>query len=156
MTQSFNNNNNGQFVLSYELLYLLQWLVDHEAESLKKIIARAVRQGFRDSIADKSNDTIELQSSDAQIQNSIADFLSLLDILLIETTNEHGVKKSLERNMIPALNQIDSTICNNETVESSLVKASSKLNHDSNEKLQDALLKEILKQWKPDKKSLMN
>lgn len=156
MTQSFNNNNNGQFVLSYELLYLLQWLVDHEAESLKKIIARAVRQGFRDSITNTSNDTIELQSSDAQIQNSIADFLSLLDILLIETTNEHGVKKSLERNMIPALNQIDSTICNNETVESSLIKASSKLDHDSNEKLQDALLKEILKQWKPDKKSLMN
>ncbi len=155
MTQSFNNNN-GQFVLSYELLYLLQWLVDHEAESLKKIIARAVRQGFRDSIANKSHDTIELQSSDAHIQNSIADFLSLLDILLIETTNEHGVKKSLERNMIPALNHIDSTICKNETVESSLIKASSKLEHHSNEKLQDALLKEILKQWKPDKKSLMN
>ncbi len=156
MTQSFNNNNNGQFVLSYELLYLLQWLVDHESESLKKIVARAVRQGFRDSITHKTNDTIELQSSDAHIQNSIADFLSLLDILLIETTNEQGVKKSLERNMIPALNHIDSTICKNETVESSLIKASSKLDHTSNEKLQDALLKEILKQWKPDKKSLMN
>jgi len=156
MTQSFNNNNNGQFVLSYELLYLLQWLVDHEAEALKKIIARAVRQGFRDSITNTTHDTIELQSSDAHIQNSIADFLSLLDILLLESTNEQGVKKSLERNMIPALNQIDSTICNNETVESSLMKASSKLDTDSNEKLQDALLKELLKQWKPDKKFMMN
>lgn len=155
MPDSFNTNN-GQFVLSYELLYLLQWLVDHEAEALKKIIARAVRQGFRDSI-EKTQDTIELQTSDTQIQNSIADFLSLLDILLIETTNEHGVKKCLERNLIPALNHLDTTICTNDIVESSLVKASSKVDDDSSkESLQDALLKEILKQWKPDKKSVLN
>ncbi len=155
MPDSFNTNN-GQFVLSYELLYLLQWLVDHEAEALKKIIARAVRQGFRDSI-EKTDDTIELQTSDAHIQNSIADFLSLLDILLHETTNELGVKKTVERNLIPALNHLDATICTNEMVESSLVKASSKLDEDSSkESLQDALLKEILKQWKPDKKSVLN
>lgn len=155
MNQSFNNNNNGQFVLSYELLHLLQWLVDHESDALKKIIARAVRQGFRSTIT-QTNDIIELQTSDAHIQNSIADFLSLLDVLLIETTNEQGIKKSLERTMIPALNQIDSNFCASETVESSLLKTSSKLDCDSREKLQDALLKEILKQWKPDKKSLMN
>lgn len=155
MAQSFNKNN-GQFVLSYELLYLLQWLVDHEAESLKKIIARAIRQGFRDTIVHTNNDIIELQSADAHIQNSIADFLSLLDILLIEATNEQGIKKSLERNMIPALNQIDSTVCTTETVESSLMKATASSHCDSHEKLQDTLLKEILKQWKPDKKSLMN
>lgn len=155
MPDSFNTNN-GQFVLSYELLYLLQWLVDHEAEALKKIIARAVRQGFRDSI-EKTHDTIELQTSDAHIQNSIADFLSLLDVLLIETTTEHGVKKNVERNLIPALNHLDATICTNEMVESSLVKASSKLDEDSSkESLQDALLKEILRQWKPDKKSVLN
>ena len=154
MPDSFNNN--GQFVLSYELLYLLQWLVDHEAEALKKIIARAVRQGFRESIV-KTHDTIELQTSDTQIQNSIADFLGLLDVLLLETTNELGVKKSVERNLIPALKHLDATVCTNEMVESSLVKASSKLDEDSSkETLQDALLKELLKQWKPDKKSFLN
>ncbi len=31
-----------QFVLSYELLCLLRWLTEHDAEKLKKIIAKAI------------------------------------------------------------------------------------------------------------------
>lgn len=154
-TNKLHNNNGGQFILSYELLYLLQWLIEHEAEALKKIIVRAVRQGFKDHPSTQG-DSIELHVSDAHIQNSIAEFLGLLDLLLIEARNEQDIKKTLERNLIPALNQIDSTMCATETVETSLARASSKIEDHPDENLKDALLKELIKRWKPDKKCLMN
>ena len=39
-----NHNHEGQILLTYELLYLLQWLMDHESEALKKIIVRAYKE----------------------------------------------------------------------------------------------------------------
>ena len=54
------------------------------------------------------------------------------------------------------MNQIDSTMCTSETVETSLARASSKIEDHPDENLKDALLKELIKRWKPDKKSLMN
>ena len=146
-----DKSNQNQFVLSYELLYLLQWLVEYESETLKKMISRAVKVGFKDN-NEMSHDVVELQVSDS-IQQSIVDFLGLLDSLLIEVQHEHNIKKILQQNLVPALKQLDSTVCDSATVESSLEKTSSKIEH-SPEQAQEILFKEILKRWKPHKKSL--
>lgn len=150
----FNSDGNGQFVLSYELLYLLQWLIDNESETLKKMINRAIKQGFKEQRM-QSNDIVEVQISD-NIQQSIVDFLGLLDTLLMESTNENSVQKVLQSNQIPALNHIDSSVCDNETVQGSLDKTTSKLKGHPEQNAQEILLKELLKRWKPQKKNVAN
>ena len=49
---SFNNNNNSaqQFVISYELLCLLRWLLEHDVEKLKKMVSKALAPGLKEDI----------------------------------------------------------------------------------------------------------
>jgi hypothetical protein len=152
---SFNHHNEGQVLLTYELLFLLQWIMEHEAEALKKIVTRSLKSGFNDPDF-RNNELVEMHITDPSIHQCIVDFLGLLDALLIESTTELSMQKSVERNLIPALNHIDSTICDDETVQGSLKKASTQIHHHPEENPQEILFKELLKRWKPDKTSLSN
>ena len=60
------------------------------------------------------------------------------------------------RLLMPSLDQIDSMACDTATVRSSLQKATSKLRINPEANPQDLLFKEILKQWKPQKKAKLN
>jgi hypothetical protein len=154
MIHDNNSNSVGKFVLSYELLNLLQWLVEHEAETLKKMIDRAVKNGFK-AQTDSKNGLIELQI-DENIQQSMVEFLGLMDVLLMDAHNDHSTKRILERNTIPALDHIDTTICAEEIVTSSVEKMKMALLNDASENPQEVLFKELLKRWKPAKKAALN
>lgn len=152
---NMNHNDQGQILLTYELLFLLQWIMEHESDALKKIIVRALKNGFNDPEF-RSNEVIEMQISDPTIHDCIVDFLSLIDSLLLETTTELDMQKNAEMTMIPALKHIDSTICNDDVVQSSLRKTNAQLHSNSKQNAQEILLKELLRRWKPDKKVLSN
>lgn len=147
-------SSEGQILLTYELLFLLQWLIEHESDALKKIIARSLKNGFNDPDL-RSQEVVEMHISDPNIHQCIVDFLGHLDALLIEATAEIDIKKNTEYTLIPALKHIDSSICDNETVEGSLKKANSRM-HQNRDNAQEVLLKELLRRWKPDKKVLSN
>src|SRR3972149_2629664 len=102
------SGENSQFVLSYELLCLLRWFVDHDADKLKKLITKAI--------------------------------------------NEQAVKKAVEKNLMPAIDQIDSTICDDATVRFSIEKAATKIDHNPMENPKELLFKELLKRWKQSNK----
>lgn len=152
---TFNHNSDGQVLLTYELLFLLQWIIENESEALKKVVVRSLKNGFNDPDF-RNHEVVEMHIADPSIHQCIVDFLGLLDALLIEATTELSMQKNVERNLIPALNHIDSTICNDETIQGSLKKATSQIHHSPEENPQDILLKELLRRWKPDKKSLSN
>lgn len=143
----------GNLLLSFELLHLLQWLIDHEGEALKKLVEKAVKAGYK-TPGYPSNDFVELQVSDPNIQQSIVEFLSLMDSLLLEAHHEQTVQKTLDHLAVPALNHIDSKICNEEVVQMSLEKASSRMKCHPEQNHQEVVLKELLKRWKPAKKSM--
>lgn len=147
-----NNNSfdENQCELSYELLYLLKWLADNEENTLKKIVSRAVQQGFKHKMVNPDSTLDEL--SNESIQNSIVDFLDLLDLLLHESLNEQSIRTAQQRNLMPAINKIDSNICDNMTVQSSLDKATAHLEHYPDANAKELLFKEILKRWKPQSK----
>ncbi len=153
---SFNNNENShnQFVLSYELLALLQWLAEHEAEKLKKIITKAVASGLLDEI-ERYKSLGEAHAAE-EIQHGIVDFFGLLESLLMETVNEHTMQDALEKNLMPAIDQIDSKVCDDATIRFSVEKATSKLNKSPEENPQDVLFKELLRCWKPANKKVMH
>jgi|EndMetStandDraft_5_1072996.scaffolds.fasta_scaffold97251_1 hypothetical protein len=150
----FNNDSNTQFVLSYEILCLLRWLVEHDAEKLKKIIAKAVASGLIDEIHQAREAQSEEHMED--IQYSILEFFSLLDVLISQSINEQTVQRAMEKNLMPAIDQIDSNICDDETVRSSVEKATSKAGHNPKENPKELLFKELLKRWKPHDKNVLN
>lgn len=143
-----------QFVLSYELLALLRWLVEHDADKLKKMIGKAITSGLQDEL-NRIENTDE-QSLMEEVQYSITDFLSLLETLMIEVINEHVKQKARHQNLLPSIDQIDSTVCDDSTVRCSLEKATAKidLNPDANPK--ELLFEELLRRWKPNNKHIKN
>jgi hypothetical protein len=150
-----NINNQGLVLLTYELLFLLQWIMEHEADALKKIIVRSLKSGFNDPDF-RSNEVIEMHISDPTVHESIIDFLGLIDSLLLEATTELDMQKNAELSLMPALKHIDSTICNEDILQSSLKKTNAQLHSNSKQNAQEILLKELLRRWKPDKKILSN
>ena len=73
----------------------------------------------------------------------------------MEAMNEHMVQQAVKQNLMPAIDHIDSTICDDDTVRSSMEKATAKSKIASHENAQDILFKELLKRWKPQK-NIMN
>lgn len=146
--------NNSQFVLSYELLILLRWFVDHDTDKLKKIIGKALTSGLQEEIQllDNTDDAAEL----SELQHSITDFLSTMESLLHETVNEHVKEKARQKKLLPAIDQIDTTLCDNTTVQFSLEKATSTLAKNPDANPEEQLFKELLKRWKPSDKLLKN
>lgn len=143
--------NNSQFVLSYELLVLLRWIVDHDIEKLKKIIGKALKSGLQEELQllDNTEDVSELND----LQHSITDFLSSMESLLIETSSEHIKEKARQQKLLPDVDRIDTTICDDTTVRSSLEKATATIADNPDANAKEQLFKEILKRWKPTDKN---
>lgn len=140
--------NNNQCAISYRLLKLLQWLAENEQEELKKLITKAVTQGLNtcSTVITATEDNLE-----HELQESIVDFFALMETLLSEIAHEDELKQAMQRQLIPALDHIDSSICDTATVASSVAKATSNFD-DNSENIKQILFKELLKRWKPSKK----
>lgn len=149
----FNSDSHAQFVLSYELLCLLYWLVGHDEEKLKKLIKKALQAGLQEKLQ-KIDHTHDQNMQ--EIQHSIVDFFSLLESLLHECMAEQVERKARERNLMTSIDHIDTAFCDEEIVRSSLEKATSQIELNPEENPKDLLFKELLKQWKPHNKVNIN
>jgi len=138
---SFDRDNN-QFVVSPELLQLLQWLFENEQPALKKLVAQSLQRGLQ----------LNPQESPAELQQSVVDFFALLDTLLYEVLQEQDVKKIMERHLLPAIDHIDSTACDTATLAMSVEKTTASCQEHPHQNPKEILCKELLKRWKPSKK----
>lgn len=140
--------NNSQFVVSYELLELIAWLVEHEQETLKKIVTRALRNGLLERLAHApSQSTL----SHEELHYTVADFFTIMEELLTQLASEQETTELLHRNLVPSLKQVDTTACDADTIARCGEKASAEaLTQDSNT-AKELFCKELLKRWKPDK-----
>ena len=144
-----------QFVISHELLCLLRWLIEHDADRLKKVISRALGRGLKDQLNHLNRINDEHALEEAQL--NILEFFGLLELLLAECLEEQTVKNAIEKGLMPAIDQIDPFECGDDVVHSGLERANAKIARKAtSEKPQDILLKEILKNWKPSKKQTAN
>lgn len=146
---SRSNFNDEQFVVSYELLKLLQWLVVNEQESLKKLLNTALGQGLKYEL---NNQRKHNKEDNLYLQESIIDFFTLMETLLHETAYEHAATNQLQRTMIPAIYHIDTTECDAASVAHSVAKATAAVENKTGENPKEVLCKELLRRWKPSKK----
>jgi phage terminase small subunit len=140
-----------QCELSLELLVLLRWLCEHEIEALKKLVDKAVKEGFKGAIATEFNNNQQLSSS---IHHSILDFLDIVDTLLAESMTEHSLKTAQQKNLLPALHQVDTKSYDTGSLQHSLDKTITYLEDHPNTNPKEHLYKELLKRWKPANKKM--
>lgn len=143
--------NDNQLTVSYELLYLVQWLLENESDAIKKLINQALEKGLRQNLQEATNS--ELKNAE-DIQYSIVDFLSLLETLLHENISEQNMKRIMEKKLMPAIDNIDNKECDQATVDFSVEKATSKIESNPEDNPQEILFQELLKCWKPNKKTI--
>lgn len=147
-------NDTQQLTLSYELLQLLAWLTENEPDKLKKLVKYAYNNGLKEEISytRRSKDT----SLADTMQYTLADFLNLFEVLLQEVSEENILQKVVEKKLLPALDHIDATACDNSTIQTSLEKATSKIETHPHANPEELLFQELLRSWKPKKETLSN
>ncbi len=143
----------NQLTLSYELLCLLQWLVEHESEALKNLIARAFNKGLKNVLKDVNNTAPDFISAEDMHYNVI-DFLGLMEELLNEIKNEQRMKTILRKKLMPAIDHIDAKVLDFDMVQSSVEQASLAFENNPEQNPQELLLQTLLKSWNPSKKSI--
>lgn len=149
------NENNSQLVLSRELLALLRWLVENDAPKIKRMVEKAMASGLDAQIRKELNDT-HFFDDESEAHVSIIEFLGLIETYLFEAMKESTARKAAEKNLMPAIDQIDSTVCDDATVRFSVEKATERKNFPAGENPKEVLFKELLRRWKPQNKKIMN
>ena len=148
--QSYDNDT--QFVLSYELVCLLRWLIEHNEPQLKGLIKKALSAGLKKELKCTESFNQAQQCSLEEIQMNIVDFFSMLEAILLETMHEQAVQATIEKNLMPAIEHIDAAECDTAVISNSIERVVSKMDNASTERAQEMLFQEILRQWKPSKK----
>lgn len=143
------DNNGDQLVLSYELLQLMGWILEKDQDGLKKLIKKAVAEGLDIRLKKEKNNKLIA----AQAQENIVNFLTLMEIMLAESSQENSVDHIMEKALIPAIDKVDVKACDSYTLKSSIAIATSRSERNSTQSAQDIFLRELLKRWKPSKKA---
>lgn len=150
---SQEDHDMSQFMLSYEALCLLQWLVDHDAERIKKMIAKGMKSGLKEKIRALRNGG-PMAAEEAQY--GVIEFFSLLETLFQELDSEDMVQKAVEKNLMPAIDHLDSTACDDSLVQTTVQQVTSTMETHPQANPRELLFKELLKRWRPPKKSAAN
>lgn len=153
---SFSNmggDNAGQCLLSYELLLLLEWLIEHDKDRLQKLVEAALRSGLKQKLAKKYGFD-QNQEMKEQAHYTIIEFFGLFEIALSKALDKNSSKTASEKKLLSTLDHIDSTVCDIETLRGSIEKTATKLEEHPCENPQQLLFEEILKSWKPGKKQV--
>ncbi len=148
MSEHYGSN---QMNISYELLMLLQWMLEHEQESLKKLIGKALQHGLRQQLEAVTTQR-ERQEAAAELQDSIIDFFMLLETHIGTLMQDDHTQEVIQRNMLPALKQVDARTYAHGVLQTSIAKAEAAFCKTDKGNPKEILCKELLKRWKPGKK----
>ncbi len=153
MNNNLFNNPEGQLVISYELICLLEWLITNHSKDLQTLIDSSIENGLTQTITYKED---KEQSLDYDPHETILEFFNLLQNgLYIATTNQLA-KKTKEQNLLPKLKHIDTSVCDSETMQLILEKTTKVCEQNPEIDPKHVLFKELLKNWEPEKKEVTN
>lgn len=146
------NTETTQLTVSYELLLLLNWIITHEKDRFKKIIHKSLKTGLLVEL-EKTNRMNEANNALAhRLQGNVIDFFNLLELLLHDAVSETLEKTASQNKLMETIDHIDATVCDTDTVRSSIQEISATLNENPTANAKEMLLKEVLRRWKPTNK----
>ncbi len=138
-----------QFVISYELLYIFHWILKYEQHAFKELVYRAFAQGIDDTSI-RQDLASQVQNSE-DMQNSIVDFFTVIEEYLRNIADEASTKNIMHNQVLKTLAHIDPKRFDPSTIKSSMVAAAEKIDVNNQSQAKEFLLKELLKQWNPKK-----
>ncbi len=150
MDASFEQQETNQLVITPELLAIMQHIVDKYPHKLKQLMALAYQTHDRREVE------AVRESSLGQAQSNILEFLGLMEFLLDEVGREHELTSNMQHQLMPSIQHIDTSACDGEVVNASVEQATNKIKQNPRSNPQEVLYKELLKRWKPAKKSSPN
>lgn len=138
-----------QFVISYELLHTLYWLLKYEEGELSKLISKSFVKGLKEKA--NNNDILTDMQITEEMQNSIVDFFNFMEQEISELTEQEATKL-MNTAIIKDLDHVDPKQVDYTTVKKTISKRAEKQNRLTNSTQHRAhFLKELLRQWKPHK-----
>lgn len=156
MTKNLLKNSlesQDQLVISYELLCLLHWLIEHDTTKIQRMIHAALKKGLYRQITHKEHKS-NIQSLD-QAQQTMSEFFIILEALFLDTLTTYEDAQTTQKDTLPELDRIDTKDYDSSTVQLSIEQAT-KNAHKSENTLQELLFQELLRRWKPNKNSIIN
>lgn len=144
INNTFDDENS--FVLSYELLALLIWILENEDAALANLIKKAVRSGLKQELY--FNGSMLKDELIETARETVIDFFGVMESHLAESLKEQDFKKATVQHLLPAIDHLDAKTFDPDTVRLCLAKATS-LPKDSKHTPKETLYKELLKNWNP-------
>lgn len=142
----------GDIVLSFELLVLINWLMQNEKQMLNNLIKHALKNGLAQEFEKISGiDDIEVNE---QFYTTIISFLMFMEDGLVQNLSKIKIDGNSKDDIFPVLNKIDMKDFNIRPTFSN-TKHSTTSNTDT-EETKNILFHQILKNWKPNKNDLLN
>lgn len=138
-----------QFVISYELLHMLYWLLKYEEGELSKLINKSFIRGIKEK-SNNSDVLTDMQMSE-EMQNSIVDFFNFMEQEIADLADQEATKL-MNKDIIKDLDHFDPKQVDYTTVKKTISKRAEKTSTKKNKAEHRAnFLKELLRQWKPTK-----
>lgn len=141
--------NEDQFVVSYELLYILQWLMMYEKDALAQLVHKAFVQGSQ--TAQEQYEAHDIDEENAYLQHSVIDFFSFLENEVEDVAQAESIKHIMQTNLIKTLDHIDPKIFDPAIIKASMMATAEKVAPESNHQAKDYFLKQLLRKWTPKK-----
>lgn len=141
--------SDDQFIVSYELLHILQWLLTYEKEAFSHLVEQAYIQGLQ-TIKNNSEVYEQIEESE-QLQNSVLDFFNFLEKEVSIVAQAESIKHIMQKNLLKTLDHIDPKVFDAAIIQESMQVTAEKINPARNHQAKDYFLKQLLKKWHPKK-----
>lgn len=154
----------SSLLLSFELIYLIEWLLKHEKPRLKLFIKHAVKNGLGEKLqtADFSED---VTTNNEELHNTILDFIEYIESTIHDSLKEKGAASlEIREDLASSLKNINLSNVDPSTIWISVKQAETTINRKLRQntentkppKTKEVLLEKILKNWTPPKKECIN
>lgn len=149
---------NTSLSLSFELIYLLGWLLKHEKNTLDGLIKQAVKNGL--AIDLKKITTEDQEKMTDQLYGTVLDFLVYLEDALANNLDGVQSDSTTDQMLYPALNKFTNNSLDIQTIKLSMQQARERLQTKTTENPSQAeaiengksiLFEQLLKNWNPSK-----
>ncbi len=155
---------NSSLSLSFELIYLMGWLLKNEKKMLNALVKHAIKKGLAQDL--KEINPSDLGDMSDKLYNVILDFLVYLEDSLTKNLDNVELDSKTEDAILPAVKKLDYDNLDLKTIRLSMQQAKSQLSNNPDapqendvtfvEDAQKLLYEQILKNWAPNNNETLN
>lgn len=155
---------NSSLSLSFELIYLMGWLLKNEKKMLNALVKHAIKKGLAHDL--KEMNPSDLGDMSDKLYKVILDFLVYLEDSLAKNLDSVDLDSKTEDAILPAVKKLDYDHLDLKTIRLSMQQAKSQLSNNPDgpqendvtfvEDAQKLLYEQILKNWAPNNNETLN